>query len=126
MAAETLVDRYIWFDLVGSEPSDLDHAVLGNGKRRADLGRSFADGRLAVAGSSGQTTVAAPGGELAGRLAGGGQQGIPATKRDGKNTEMKRRTRGNHLGARKGGRGAGGADRRRGRSSGGGAPAVAL
>jgi hypothetical protein len=44
MAAETLVDRYIWFDLVGSEPSDLDRVVLGNGKRRADLGRSFATG----------------------------------------------------------------------------------
>jgi hypothetical protein len=72
---------------------------------------------LVAAGGGGQTEAAAPGGELAG----GGQQGIPATKRDGKNTEMKRRTRGNHLGARKGGRGAGGADRRRGRSSGGGA-----
>jgi hypothetical protein len=54
MAAETLVDRYIWLDLVGSEPSDLDRAVLGNGKRRADLGCSFADGRLVVAGSSGR------------------------------------------------------------------------
>jgi hypothetical protein len=32
----------------------------------------------------------------------------------GKNTEMKRRTRGNHLGAQKGGRSAGGADQRRG------------
>jgi hypothetical protein len=60
------------------------------------------------------------GGGLAGRLAGDVQQGFPATKRDEKNTEMKRRTRGNHLGARKGGRGAGGADRRQGRSSGGG------
>jgi hypothetical protein len=61
------------------------------------------------------------GGGLAGRLAGDCQQGLLATKRDGKITEMKRRPREIHLGARKGGRSAGGADRDEGR-----APAVAL
>jgi hypothetical protein len=81
---------------------------------------------LVAAGGGGQTAAAALGGELVGRLAGDGQQGFPATKRDEKNTELKRRTRGNHLGAQKGGRCAGGADRRQGRSSGGGAPAAVL
>jgi hypothetical protein len=42
------------------------------------------------------------------------KQGLPATNHDGEDTEMKRRPRGTHLGARKGGRGVGGADRRRG------------
>jgi hypothetical protein len=42
------------------------------------------------------------------------KQGLPTTNHDGEDTEMKRRPRGTHLGARKGGRGAGGADRRRG------------
>jgi hypothetical protein len=39
------------------------------------------------------------------------KQGLLATNRDGETSEMKRRARGTHLGARKGGRGAGGADR---------------
>jgi hypothetical protein len=56
----------------------------------------------------------ASGGGLTGQLAGDGQWGLPATKCDEESTEMKRRTRGTHLGARKGGRGAGGADRQRG------------
>jgi hypothetical protein len=56
----------------------------------------------------------ASGAGLAGELTGDGQQGLPATNRDGESTEMKRRPRGSYLGARKGWRSAGGADRRRG------------
>jgi hypothetical protein len=54
------------------------------------------------------------------------KQGLLATNRDGESTEMKRRTRGTHLGARKGGRGAGGADRGGAADCGGGAPAAVL
>jgi hypothetical protein len=50
-------------------------------------------------------------GELAGRLAGSGQTGPPATKSQGKTTKLKRRPRGLHLRARKGGKGAGRGDR---------------
>jgi hypothetical protein len=44
-------------------------------------------------------------------LAGDGQQGLPCTIRNGESTEMKRRTRGTHLGAQNRGRGADEGDR---------------
>jgi hypothetical protein len=47
---------------------------------------------------------------LAGELAGDGQTGLLCTIRDGKSTELKRRTRGTHLGAWNRGRGAGEGD----------------
>jgi hypothetical protein len=50
-------------------------------------------------------------GELTGELTGDVQRGLPATNRDGENTKMKRRPRGTHLGARKGGRGTDEGDR---------------
>jgi hypothetical protein len=54
------------------------------------------------------------------------KQGLPAINRDWESTEMKRRTRETHLGARKGGRGARGADRGGAADCGGGAPTAAL
>jgi hypothetical protein len=54
------------------------------------------------------------------------KQGLPATNHERESTEMKRRTRGTHLGARKGGRGVGGADRGGAADCGGGTLAAAL
>jgi hypothetical protein len=59
------------------------------------------------------------GGGLAGRSPATAKQALPATNHDGEDTKMKRRTRGMHLGARKGGKGTGEGDRD---GSGGGAP----
>jgi hypothetical protein len=77
--------------------------------------RSGGGGRLQANGQPRAAFQAAAHGakrrRLAGRLTDGGQQGLLATKCDGKSTKTKRRTRGNHLGARKGGRSAGEADR---------------
>jgi hypothetical protein len=72
--------------------------------------------------------AAAPGGGLAGELAGDSQRGLPATNRDGEDTKMKRRLRRTYLGSRNGGRGTGEGDRggapAGGRCSSGGAAAV--
>jgi hypothetical protein len=83
-----------------------------------DLSRRMKIGRWWTLASAWAAAAYPPGGGaryrrrwLAGQLAGDGQRGLPATKCDEESTEMKRRTRGAHLGARKGGRGAGGADR---------------
>jgi hypothetical protein len=61
------------------------------------------------------------GGELAGRLAGSGQTGLPATKSQGKTTKLKRRPRGFHLRAQEEGEDAGEEDPGAGRT-----PAAAL
>jgi hypothetical protein len=61
------------------------------------------------------------GGELAGRLAGSGQTGPPATKSQGKTTKLKRMPRGLHLRAREEGEDAGEEDPGAGRT-----PAAAL
>jgi hypothetical protein len=61
--------------------------------------------------AAGGLCAAAPGGGLAGELAGDGQRGLPATNRDREDTKMKRRLRRTHLGSQNGGRGTGEGDR---------------
>jgi hypothetical protein len=88
------------------------------GAARTDLSRwlrSDGGGRLQAKGAATGLLQAAAAAlyrwqRLAGRLAGGGQQGLLATKCYRKTTELKRRPRENYLEARKGGKGAGAAD----------------
>jgi hypothetical protein len=53
----------------------------------------------------------AGGGTATGSSPATAKQGVPATNRDGENSEIKMRAMGTHLGDRKGGRIVGGADR---------------